>query len=145
MKSSVNIVNRKVGHEYFFVDTFVVGIKLMGSEVKSIRDGKVSLVDTYCYFKDGELYIKGMNIPEYKQSYTHEPLRDRKVLMKKKELVKLQKELVKGLTLVPYKIFSNDKGLLKMEIVLGKGKKLYDKRESLKEKDINREIMRQIK
>ena len=138
-------MNRKVGHEYFFVDTFVVGVKLMGSEVKSIRDGKVSLVDAYCYFNDGELYIKGMNIPEYKQSYTHEPLRDRKVLMKKKELVKLQKELVKGLTLVPYKIFSNNKGLLKMEIILGKGKKLYDKRESLKEKDINREIMRQIK
>lgn len=145
MKSSVNIVNKKVSHEYFFVDTFVVGIKLMGSEVKSIRDGKVSLVDAYCYFNQGELFIRGMNIPEYKQSYTHEPLRERKLLLKKKELVKLQKELVKGLTLVPYKIFTNDRGLLKVEIVLGKGKKLYDKRESIKEKDINRDLMRQIK
>lgn len=145
MKSSVNIVNRKVSHEYFFVDTFVVGVKLMGSEVKSIREGKVSLVDAYCYFNEGELYVKGMNIPEYKQSYTHEPIRDRKLLMKKKELVKLQKELTKGLTLVPYKLFSNDRGLFKMEIVLAKGKKLYDKRESLKEKDVNREMMRQIK
>lgn len=145
MKSSVNIVNRKVSHEYFFVDTFVVGVKLMGSEVKSIREGKVSLVDAYCYFNEGELYVKGMNIPEYKQSYTHEPIRDRKLLMKKKELVKLQKELTKGLTLVPYKLFSNDRGLLKMEIVLAKGKKLYDKRESLKEKDVNREMMRLIK
>jgi len=145
MKSSVNIVNRKVSHEYFFVDTFVAGVKLMGSEVKSIREGKVSLVDAYCYFNEGELYVKGMNIPEYKQSYTHEPIRDRKLLMKKKELVKLQKELTKGLTLVPYKLFSNDRGLLKMEIVLAKGKKLYDKRESLKEKDVNREMMRQIK
>jgi len=145
MKSSVNIVNRKVSHEYFFVDTFVAGVKLMGSEVKSIREGKVSLVDAYCYFNEGELYVKGMNIPEYKQSYTHEPMRDRKLLMKKKELVKLQKELTKGLTLVPYKLFSNDRGLLKMEIVLAKGKKLYDKRESLKEKDVNREMMRQIK
>ena len=145
MKNSVNIINRKVSHEYFFVDTFVVGVKLMGSEVKSIRDGKVSLVDAYCYFNEGELYVKGMNIPEYKQSYTHEPIRDRKLLMKKKELVKLQKELTKGLTLVPYKLFSNDRGLLKMEIVLAKGKKLYDKRESLKEKDVNREMMRQIK
>jgi len=145
MKSSVNIVNRKVSHEYFFVDTFVVGVKLMGSEVKSIREGKVSLVDAYCYFNEGELYVKGMNIPEYKQSYTHEPIRDRKLLMKKKELFKLQKELTKGLTLVPYKLFSNDRGLLKMEIVLAKGKKLYDKRESLKEKDVNREMMRQIK
>ena len=145
MKKSVNIVNRKVSHEYFFVDTFTVGIQLMGSEVKSIRDSKVSLVDAYCYFNDGELFVKGMNIPEYKQSYTHEPLRERKLLMKKRELVKLQKELVKGLTLVPYKIFSTERGLLKMEIILGKGKKLYDKRESLKEKDINREIMREIK
>jgi SsrA-binding protein len=117
----------------------------MGSEVKSIRDGKVSLVDAYCYFNEGELYVKGMNIPEYRQSYTHEPIRDRKLLMKKKELVKLQKELIKGLTIVPYKLFTNDRGLLKMEIVLAKGKKLWDKRESLKEKDIKREMMRQIK
>lgn len=145
MKSSVNIVNRKVAHEYFFVETMVVGIKLLGSEVKSIRGGKVSLVDAYCFFNDGELFVKGMNIPEYKQSYTHEPLRDRKLLLKKKELIKLEKELVKGLTLIPYKIYSTERGLLKMEIVLGKGKKLYDKRESLKEKDIKREIMRQIK
>jgi SsrA-binding protein len=145
MKNSVNIINRKVSHEYFFVDTFVVGVKLMGSEVKSIRDGKVSLVDAYCYFNEGELYVKGMNIPEYRQSYTHEPIRDRKLLMKKKELVKLQKELIKGLTIVPYKLFTNDRGLIKMEIVLAKGKKLYDKKESLKEKDIKREMMRQIK
>jgi SsrA-binding protein len=88
--------------------------------------------------------VKGMNIPEYKMAYTHEPLRDRKLLLKKKEIIKLQKELVKGLTLVPYRIFSNDRGLLKMEIVLGKGKKLHDKRESIKERDINREIMRGI-
>jgi SsrA-binding protein len=145
MKNSVNIINRKVSHEYFFVDTFVVGVKLMGSEVKSIRDGKVSLVDAYCYFNEGELYVKGMNIPEYRQSYTHEPIRDRKLLMKKKELVKLQKELIKGLTIVPYKLFTNDRGLIKMEIVLAKGKKLYDKKESLKEKDIKREMMQQIK
>jgi SsrA-binding protein len=145
MKNSVNIINRKVSHEYFFVDTFVVGVKLMGSEVKSIRDGKVSLVDAYCYFNEGELYVKGMNIPEYRQSYTHEPIRDRKLLMKKKELIKLQKELIKGLTIVPYKLFTNDRGLIKMEIVLAKGKKLYDKRESLKEKDIKREMMQQIK
>jgi SsrA-binding protein len=145
MKNSVNIINRKVSHEYFFVDTFVVGVKLMGSEVKSIRDGKVSLVDAYCYFNEGELYVKGMNIPEYRQSYTHEPIRDRKLLMKKKELIKLQKELIKGLTIVPYKLFTNDRGLIKMEIVLAKGKKLYDKKESLKEKDIKREMMLQIK
>jgi len=140
MKNSVNIINRKVSHEYFFVDTFVVGVKLMGSEVKSIRDGKVSLVDAYCYFNEGELYVKGMNIPEYRQSYTHEPIRDRKLLMKKKELVKLQKELIKGLTIVPYKLFTNDRGLLKMEIVLAKGKKLWDKKQSIKLKDLDREL-----
>lgn len=142
MKTLVKIVNKKVGYEYFFVDTLVVGIKLMGSEVKSIYEGKVSLVDAYCYFNNGELFIKGMNIPEYKQSYTHEPLRERKLLLKKRELVKLQNEITKGLSIVPYKIFTNDRGLLKVEIVLGKGKKLYDKRESIKEKDINRDLMR---
>lgn len=117
----------------------------MGSEVKSIYDGKVSLVDAYCYFNNGELFIKGMNIPEYRQSYTHEPLRDRKLLMKKKELIKLEKELVKGLTLIPYKIFTNERGLLKVEIVLGKGKKLHDKRERIKERDVNRNLMRFVR
>jgi len=144
MKSQVNIVNRKVKFEYNFIDTIVGGIQLMGSEVKSIREGKVSLVDSYCYFINGELFIRGMNIPEYKMAYTHEPVRDRKVLLKKKELVKLEKELVKGLSLVPHRIFSTERGLLKVEIVLGKGKKLHDKRESIKERDINREIMRNI-
>lgn len=144
MGTQINIINRKVKFEYSFIETLIVGIKLVGSEVKSIRSGKVSLVDAYCFFIDNELVVKGMNIPEYKMAYTHEPLRDRKLLLKKKEIVKLQKELVKGLTLVPYRIFSNDRGLLKMEIVLGKGKKLHDKRESIKERDINREIMRGI-
>ena len=144
MGTQINIINRKVKFEYSFIETLIVGIKLVGPEVKSIRSGKVSLVDAYCFFVDNELVVKGMNIPEYKMAYTHEPLRDRKLLLKKKEIIKLQKELVKGLTLVPYRIFSNDRGLLKMEIVLGKGKKLHDKRESIKERDINREIMRGI-
>lgn len=138
------IVNRKVKYEYTFIDTFVTGIKLMGSEVKSIKDGKVSLVDAYCYFNDGELFIKGMNIPEFKSSYTHEPLRDRKLLMKKKELVKLEKSLINGLTVIPYKMFITDRGLIKVEIVLGKGKKLHDKRNSLKEKDIKRDMDRHM-
>jgi len=84
MKSKVNIVNKKVKFEYFFVETFVVGIKLQGSEVKSISDSKVSMVDTYCYFKNGELYVKGMNISTDNTSYSHEPTRERKLLMKKK-------------------------------------------------------------
>jgi SsrA-binding protein len=145
MKSSLNIVNRKVSHEYLFLNTFIVGIVLQGPEVKSICEGRVSLVDAYCYFNNDELFVKGLNIPEYRQTYTHEPNRERKLLMKKKELKKLKKELINGVTLVPFRLFTNERGLIKMEIVLGKGKKLYDKKKSLKERDINRDTMRQIK
>jgi len=142
MKSKVNIVNKKVKFEYFFVETFVVGIKLQGSEVKSISDSKVSMVDTYCYFKNGELYVKGMNISTDNTSYSHEPTRERKLLMKKKELRKLEKELINGLTIVPYRLYRNETGLIKLEIVLAKGKKLWDKRETIKDRDINRDLKR---
>lgn len=133
------ITNKKVKYEYTFIETHTVGIKLMGSEVKSIDDGKVSLVDAYCYFNSGELFIKGMNIPESKVVYTHEPLRERKLLMKKKELRKLEKQLINGLTIIPYKMFRNNKGLIKMTIVLGKGKKLYDKRQTIRKRDDERQ------
>lgn len=142
MKSRVNIVNKKVKFEYFFVETFVVGIKLQGSEVKSINDSKVSMTDTYCYFKNGELYVKGLNIASSNVSYAHEPMRERKLLMKKKELRKLENELINGLTIIPYRLYRNETGLIKMEIVLAKGKKLWDKRDSIKERDINRELKR---
>lgn len=138
------IINKKVKYEYTFIETHTVGIKLQGSEVKSIDDGKVSLVDAYCYFVDGELFIKGMNIPESKVAYTHEPLRDRKLLMKKKELRKLEKQLINGLTIIPYKLFRNKRGFIKVEIVLGKGKKLHDKRNSIKERDIKRDMDRDM-
>ena len=117
----------------------------MGTEVKSIDAGKVSLTDAYCYFSDGELFIRGMNIPGSKIAYTHEPLRVRKLLMKRKELRKLEKQLINGLTVLPYKIFRNKKGLFKMEIVLGKGKKLYDKRNDIRDKDTKRDTDRQLK
>ena len=142
MKSKVNIINKKVKFEYFFVETFIVGIKLQGSEVKSISDSKVSMVDTYCYFKNGELYVKGMNVSTDNTSYSHEPTRERKLLMKKKELRKLEKELINGLTIVPYRLYRNETGLIKLEIVLAKGKKLWDKRETIKERDINRDLKR---
>jgi SsrA-binding protein len=115
------VTNKKVKYEYTFIETHTVGIKLMGSEVKSIDEGKVSLIDAYCYFNDGELFVKGMNIPESRVAFTHEPLRERKLLMKKKELRKLEKQLINGLTIVPYKMFRNDKGIIKMTIILGKG------------------------
>lgn len=144
MKSNVNIVNRKVKFEYQFIETFIVGLQLQGSEVKAIKNHMMSMVDTYCYFKHGELFVKGMNITSNNVAYSHEATRERKILMKKKELRKLDKELINGLTIVPYRVFCNDKGLIKMEIVLAKGKKLWDKRDSIKERDISRDIMRDI-
>ena len=144
MKSNVNIVNRKVKFEYQFIEIFIVGLQLLGSEVKAIKSHMISMVDTYCYFKHGELFVKGMNITSNNVAYSHEATRERKILMKKKELRKLDKELINGLTIVPYRVFCNDKGLIKMEIVLAKGKKLWDKRDSIKERDISRDIMRDI-
>lgn len=144
MRTKVNIVNKKVKFEYFILETFVAGIVLMGSEVKSISDSKVSMVDTYCYFKNGELYVKGMNIASNNTSYCHEPTRERKLLMKKKELRKLEKELINGLTIVPYRIYRNETGLIKMDIVLVKGKKLWDKKESIKLRDLDRDLKRNL-
>lgn len=136
----IEFTNKKVKFEYTFIDTYVTGIKLIGSEVKSIRLGKVSLTDTYCYFYKGELYLKGLNISETNVAYSHTAIRDRKLLLKRKQLNKLENEILKGLSIVPYKIFVNDRGLVKVEIVLGKGKKLWDKRETIKERDLNREL-----
>lgn len=136
----IEFTNKKVKFEYTFIDTYVTGIKLIGSEVKSIRLGKVSLTDTYCYFNKGELYLKGLNISETNVAYSHTAIRDRKLLLKRKQLNKLENEILKGLSIVPYKIFVNDRGLVKVEIVLGKGKKLWDKRETIKERDLNREL-----
>ena len=144
MGTKVNIVNKKVKFEYFILETFVSGIVLMGSEVKSISDSKVSMVDTYCYFKNGELYVKGMNVASNNTSYCHEPTRERKLLMKKKELRKLEKELINGLTIVPYRLYRNDTGLIKMDIVLVKGKKLWDKRETIKGRDLDRDLKRNL-
>lgn len=144
MGTKVNIVNKKVKFEYFILETFVSGIVLMGSEVKSISDSKVSMVDTYCYFKNGELYVKGMNVASNNTSYCHEPTRERKLLMKKKELRKLEKELINGLTIVPYRLYRNDTGLIKMDIVLVKGKKLWDKKESIKLRDLDRDLKRNL-
>jgi SsrA-binding protein len=142
MKKSINIVNKKARFEYEFLQTEIVGIQLVGSEVKSIRQGKVSISEGYCYFKDGELFVKGMNISDYGFGSFHETVRDRKLLLKRKELNDLESKLINGLTIVPYRVFLNDKGLIKMEIALSKGKKIHDKRESIKSRDIDRDIKR---
>jgi SsrA-binding protein len=142
MKNSVNIVNKKSKFEYEFIQVETAGIKLKGSEVKAIRMGKASISEGYCYFKEGELYIKGMNISDYGFGSSHETLVDRKLLLKKKELRDLQKNLVIGLTIVPYRLFVNDRGFVKLEIALARGKKLYDKRQTIKERDIDRDMKR---
>lgn len=136
----VNIKNKKASFDYYFIKEFVAGIQLLGSEVKSIRAGKVSLVDSYCFFHEGELFIKGVNIAIGKNSFQHEPLRERKLLLNRCELNKLEKGLEEGTTIVVKKLFSNEKNLIKAEIALARGKKLYDKRETLKDKDIKREM-----
>jgi SsrA-binding protein len=141
MNNSVNIVNRKVKFEYTFIDTYIAGIQLVGTEIKPIRNGKISMVDSFCVFnKEGELFVNNIVITEDNGSYTHETNRQRKLLLKKKELIKLNRDLINGLTIVPYRIFSNERGRFKVEIVLAKGKKLYDKRETIKKRDLDREM-----
>lgn len=138
--NDVNIKNRKASFDYFFDRVLVAGIQLLGTEIKAIRNGKVSLVDGFCYFRSGELFLKGVNISATEDSFTHEPLRERKLLLNRKELNSLEKDLTDGTTIIVKKMFSNDRGLIKVEIALARGKKNYDKRASLKDKEIKREI-----
>lgn len=149
MKKDVLIKNKRATFDYELVDKFTAGIVLVGTEIKSIRLGKASLVDTFCFFAgNNELWVKNMNISEYSfGSYNnHLPRRDRKLLLNRKELIKLQREVKdNGMTIVPTKLFINDKGLCKVEIALARGKKEYDKRESIKEKDAKRNIDRYMK
>jgi SsrA-binding protein len=139
------IVNRKAKFNYEFLETYKAGMVLTGTEIKSVKEGKVNLGDSFCYFRQGELWLKNLHISEYKNgSYAnHEPLRLRKLLLTKKEMGKLEGKIKeKGLTIIPYKIFFSERGLAKIEIVLAKGKKSFDKRESIKERDTAKEIQR---
>jgi SsrA-binding protein len=144
MKKTISIVNKKAKFEYEFLQTETCGIQLVGSEVKSIRNGKASISEGYCYFNNGELFVKGMNISDYGFGSSHDITRDRKLLLKRKELNNLENQLTNGLTIIPYRLFLNDKGLIKMEIALARGKKLYDKRETIKNRDIDRDMKRGI-
>lgn len=147
-KSPVNIRNKKASFEYFFVDTFTAGIVLTGTEIKSIRMGKASLVDTFCYIHNGEIWVKGMNIsPYFYGSYNnHESKRDRKLLLNKREIWKLQEATKQvGFTIVPTLLFIDAHGRAKLDIALAKGKKEFDKRQTLKEKEDRREMDRAIK
>jgi SsrA-binding protein len=146
--SEIEIKNKKAWHEYEILDKFTAGIQLTGTEIKSIRLGKASLVDSYCFFSAGELFVKGMHITEYEYGnlFNHFPKRDRKLLLSKRELRKLQKNVKeKGLTIVSLKIFIAKSSYAKLEIALARGKKEYDKREDLKKKDSHREMDRMMK
>jgi len=141
----IEIVNRKAGFNFHIEDKFSAGIELKGTEVKAIRQNNVNMGDAYCLF-DGEILIlKNMHISEFKQASfaTHEPMRDRRLLLTKKEMVRLSKKAkTKGYTVFPIRLFENEKGLFKIEIGVGQGKKTYDKREDLKEKDVKRDLER---
>ena len=137
--------NRKAFHEYFLEATFIAGIVLQGTEIKSLRAGKASFNDSYCIFHKGELFVKSLHISEYAfGTYTnHEPLQERKLLLTKRELRKLEaKSREKGYSIIPLRIFLSETGFAKVEIGLGKGKKSYDKRETIKERDTGRDIKR---
>ena len=141
-------VNKKAYFEYNILEKNIAGIQLQGSEVKSIRAGKVSITEAYCYILDGEIFIKGMHIAEYTEGgkhYNHKPLRDKKLLMKKKEITKLDKSLgEKGLTIVPLEVIITDTGLIKLEIGLAKGKHLYDKKLTIKLRDLDRDLKNNV-
>jgi SsrA-binding protein len=145
---SQEMKNRSAFHEYFIDNKYEAGMVLLGTEVKSLREGKVSFSDSYCIVHKGEVWLKSLHIAEYSHgsSSNHDPVRDRKLLLEKREIAKIESKLKeKGYTLVPLRIFFNEKNLAKIEIGLGKGKKLHDKRESIKKKDVEREMKRLLK
>ncbi len=144
-KSSIQVKNRRASFDYEFLETYTAGIELVGTEIKSIRAGKVSLQDAYCYFAGNQLFVRGMNIALYHWGSwgQHEPVRDRRLLLNRKELRHLAIEDKKaGLTIVAVRLFIADNGFAKLQIALARGKKEYDKRQSIKEKDIRREMER---
>lgn len=148
MANDLNIRNKKVYFEYHILDKYVAGIKLLGTEIKSIRDGKANLNDAFCTFMDDQLYVRNMHIAEYSHGsfYNHESKRDRVLLLNKKELKKLkEKGEEKGFTIVPLQLFINERGFAKLEIGLAQGKKSFDKRETIKERESKIELDRAMK
>jgi len=148
LSNKINIENRRAKFDYQFLETFTAGLVLKGTEIKSIREGKAGLNDSYCYFKNGELYIKNMHITEYSEAsfYNHEPLRERKLLLTKTEINKLVKKIKdQGLTIIPIRLYITDRGFAKLEIALSKGKREFDKRDDIKKRDIEREVGRKLK
>lgn len=144
----MEIKNRSAYHEYFIDTKYEAGMVLLGTEVKSIRNGKVSFNDSYCLIHKGEIWIKSLHIAEYSHGNlnNHDPIRDRKLLLQKREILKIEAKLKeKGYTLVPLRMYLNEKNLIKVEIGLARGKKLHDKRETIRQKDVEREMKRHLK
>jgi len=145
MANVIEIKNKRASHEYFLVEVFTAGIQLTGTEIKSIRQGKANIADAFCTFVGTEMFVKEMHISLYTEGtiYNHEPKRDRKLLLTARELKKLQTKVKeKGFTIIPTLLFINEKGLAKLNIALARGKHFYDKRETLKKKDIQRDMDR---
>jgi SsrA-binding protein len=145
---NIVIKNKKASYDYEFIEKFVAGIVLSGTEIKSLRLGKATIADSYCFFNNGELFIKGMHIAEYwwGNLNNHDPLRERKLLLTSHELRKIERKIKEsGLTIIVIKVFISGRGLAKAEIAISKGKKEYDKRETLKRKDASREMDRMRK
>lgn len=144
----INIKNKKAFFEYQIIDKFIAGIELKGTEIKSIREGKATITEGFCFFKNNELWIKGMHITEYKLGTyaNHEPKRERKLLLNYQELNKISKKIQdQGITIIPLRLFISKKGWAKIEISTAKGKKLHDKRNTIKERDVKRDIEREQK
>ena len=147
IQQKISIKNRRASFDYSLFEKYTAGIVLVGTEIKAIREGKASLVDSFCYFRNGELFVKNLNISIYTEGnlYNHEPTRERKLLLNRQELNKLQKKLQdKGFTIIPTFLFSSENGYAKLEIAIAKGKKLFDKRDALKTKDIDKDLKRKF-
>jgi SsrA-binding protein len=146
-EKQINIKNRKASFEYALQSTYIAGLKLLGTEIKSIREGKAAINEAFCFFEKGELFVKGLHIAEYGKAsfYNHAPLRERKLLLHKRELKKISNSFTDGMAIVPLKLFINEGGWAKLEIALAKGKKQYDKRETIKKRELQRNLGRKIK
>lgn len=143
--NTINIKNRKAKFEYEILDKYVAGIKLAGTEIKAIRQGKASIAESFCEFQNNELFVINMHVEEYSHAshFNHNPKSERKLLMQRRELRKLEKEVKNsGLTIIPLRLFINERGLAKIQIALAKGKKLYDKRDTIKDRDNKRQLDR---
>jgi len=141
----INIKNRKAEYEYFFVERYEAGIVLLGTEIKSIRDGNANIKEAYCFMRNGELFVRNMHISEYKHGTinNHDPIRVRKLLLNKRELKKLDRKIrEKGSTIVPTRLFINERGFAKIEVALARGKKSYDKRNTIKDRENKRDLQR---